>query len=168
MLIFIVIKTREETLKDVIKKAKETPKGWKATFRYDERLHATEYNILHPEVGLYQIKEWQKNPYKIQGVGSKIARRVDENLIDTPRGNFGIIKYSPRKILENITHEKPLQCLLEDALLGEKQEGVEIALTGKMHNATNNISRRYKEKQKAINREIEKMQESDGVYNSYS
>jgi hypothetical protein len=162
-----VIQTREEILQDIIRKGKNAPKGWQATYRYDPQLHATEYNILHPAVGLYQIKEWQKNPYETQGVGTKIARRIDENLIDTPRGNFGVIKYNPRKILEYATQGKPLQFLLEDALSGIKQKGIEIALSGKMHNAPDDIPKKYKGKQQEIDREIKKMQEVDGLYNSY-
>ena len=34
----------------------------------------------HPSVGVYQLKTFAKNPYEVQGVGSRVARKVDEEL----------------------------------------------------------------------------------------
>jgi len=34
----------------------------------------------HPSVGVFQLKTFAKNPYEVQGVGSRIARSVDEEL----------------------------------------------------------------------------------------
>ena len=34
----------------------------------------------HPSVGVFQLKTFAKNPYEVQGVGSRIARKVDEDL----------------------------------------------------------------------------------------
>ena len=34
----------------------------------------------HPSVGVFQLKTFAKNPYEVQGVGSRVARKVDEDL----------------------------------------------------------------------------------------
>jgi hypothetical protein len=34
----------------------------------------------HPSRGLYQLKTYARNPYDVDGVGTRVARRVDEDL----------------------------------------------------------------------------------------
>ncbi len=160
------MRTREEILREIISKGKENPEGWKATSRYDTKLHATEYNILHPEVGIYQIKEWQKNPFQVKGVGAKIARRVDDTLINEPLGKFGILQYNPRKVFED-SEDLPLKKILQDIASGGKKTGMEMMLTGEMHPAAKDIIKIAQRKQNDINRAIIKIQEDEGLYDSY-
>jgi len=49
----------------------------------------------HPSVGVYQLKTFAKNPYEVQGVGSQVARKVDEDLDplfpnEDAGGRFGV------------------------------------------------------------------------------
>lgn len=161
------MRTREEILREIISKGKEIPKGWKATSRYDTKLHATEYNILNPEVGLYQIKEWQKNPFQVKGVGAKITRRVDDNLINEPLGKFGILQYNPRKIYEDVKEDLPLEKILQDMASGGQKTGIEMMLTGEMHPVAKDITKTTQRKKKEIDRAIRKIQEDEGLYDSY-
>ena len=162
-----VMRTREEILREIIHKGKEIHKGWKATSRYDTKLHAIEYNILHPDVGIYQIKEWQKNPFQVKGVGAKIARRVDDILINEPLGKFGILQYNPRKVYEDATEDMPLKKILQDIASGGKKTGMEMMLTGEMHPAAKDIIKIAQRKQNEINRALIKIQEDEGLYDSY-
>ena len=34
----------------------------------------------HPSAGVYQLKTFAKNPHEVRGVGSRVARKVDEDL----------------------------------------------------------------------------------------
>jgi len=34
----------------------------------------------HPSVGVFQLKTFAKNPYEVRGVGSQVARHVDDDL----------------------------------------------------------------------------------------
>jgi hypothetical protein len=44
----------------------------------------------HPSVGVFQLKTFAKNPYEVQGVGSRVARTVDDDLDPLfPRGDTG-------------------------------------------------------------------------------
>jgi len=162
-----IMRTREEILLEIISKGKEIPKGWKATSRYDTKLHATEYNILHPEVGIYQIKEWQKNPFHVKGVGAKIARRVDDILINEPLGRFGILQYNPGKIFEDAPEDVSLKKLLQDMASGRQKTGMEMMLTGEMHPVAKDIKKTVQKKQNEINRALIKIQENEGLYDSY-
>ncbi|MES3518316.1 MAG: hypothetical protein PPP58_11710 [Natronomonas sp.] len=49
----------------------------------------------HPDVGVYGLKTYAKNPFEVQGVGTKVARRVDADLDpllpgDDAGGRFGV------------------------------------------------------------------------------
>jgi len=34
----------------------------------------------HPAVGVYQLKTYAKNPFEVRGVGTRVARRVDDDI----------------------------------------------------------------------------------------
>ena len=74
------VKTRIETLNDVIKDAKKHPTGWKAIFGKDNNRLSNDYYIFNQKSGIYLLKEYQKNPFELKGVGGKIARYVDEDV----------------------------------------------------------------------------------------
>ena len=93
-------KPRHEILSDIIKDSKKYPNGSKAAFGKDKKLFSNDYYIFNPAVGIYVLKEYQKNPYQVIGVGSKIARHIDdeiENKFDKNRGDFGIIQGNFKK-----------------------------------------------------------------------
>ena len=73
------IKSRNEILNDIIRDAEKTPRGWKAVFGKDNERLSRYYYIFHPNIGIYLLKEYQKNPFEVTGVGEKIARQVDED-----------------------------------------------------------------------------------------
>jgi hypothetical protein len=49
----------------------------------------------HPSGGVFQLKTFAKNPYEVRGVGSRVARKVDEDLeplfpAEEAGGRFGV------------------------------------------------------------------------------
>ena len=99
------IKTRSDILHDVINEGKKHPKGWKAVFGRDNKLLSNDYYIYHPKTGIYLLKEYEKNPYEIKGIGSQITRYVDEDIdaeISKYAGDFGIIQGDFKKIYRNL------------------------------------------------------------------
>ena len=121
------IKSRNEILKDVIKEGKKHPKDWKAIFGKDEKRFSRDYYIFNPNIGIYLLKEYQKNPYEIKGIGGKIARKVDEDIetkISKYSGDFGIIQGDFTKVLKNIENSYELSkfnSLNFEALLDNKK-----------------------------------------------
>ena len=108
----VKIKSRRETLNDVIKDAKKYPKGWKAIFGKDNNRLSKDYYIFNPKIGIYLLKEFQKNPYEVKGIGGKIARYVDEDIeneMSKYATDFGIIQGDIKKILRNINRGVPIQ-----------------------------------------------------------
>jgi len=76
----VKIKKRNEILNDVIRDGKKYPKDWKAVFGKDDKNLSRDYYIFNPNTGIYLLKEYEKNPYEIKGIGGKIARHVDEHI----------------------------------------------------------------------------------------
>ena len=166
------VKPRSKVLEDIIREAKKYPDGWKAVLGKDYMRLSSDYYIFHPEVGLYLLKEYGKNPYALKGVGGKIARHIDEDIITSISdysGNFGVIQGDIRKIISNIERGITPHKILSAALEG-KDMGLSIPLRGKASSEEKNYQQMREiisSKQKKIDREFEKLAENEGLYRSY-
>ncbi len=166
------VKPRSQVLEDIIREAKKHPYGWKAVLGRDYKRFSSDYYIFHPDVGLYLLKEYGKNPYSLKGVGGKIARRIDEDIITSISnysGNFGVIQGDIRKIISNIERGVSPDKILSAALEGEDL-GLSIPLRGVASSEEKNyqyIREVLSSKQKKIDREFEKLAANEGLYNSY-
>lgn len=168
------IKTRQETLMDIIKDAKKQPKEWKAVFGRDKDLFSRDTYILNNKIGVYLLKEYQKNPFEVRGLGSKIARRIDddvENEITKYAGDFGIIQGDIRKILKNLEKGVQPEKILSEAVKGRgKRFGMSIPVRGQASSSEeifSNISNTLSTKQKKLDAKFEKMASDDGLYSNY-
>jgi len=72
------------------------PAGWRAVGGDRQRGLGEDMYLAHPAVGAFQLKTYAKNPYQVDGVGSQIARRIDDELDplfptdDNSNGMFGV------------------------------------------------------------------------------
>ena len=166
------VKSRRETLNDVVKDARKYPKGWKAIFGKDREHLSDDYYIFNPKTGIYLLKEYQKNPFEVKGIGGKIARHVDEgivNEISKSANNFGIVQGDIRKISKNIQKGVSLQKIFNAAIEG-RDMGISIPM--KCHASASkdsftNMRNTFSTKQKRIDSKFEKIATDDGLYNSY-
>lgn len=169
----VKIKSRNEMLNDIIRDSKKYPKGWMAAFGKDKNLFSHDYYIFNPEVGVYLLKEYQKNPFNVKGLGTKIARHIDDDIqekISEKSGDFGIIQGNIRKIVKNIDRGVDPQKIFEEGLKG-KDLGIKMPLKGKAStsiDAFNHLQETFSSKQKRLNSKFEKMASDDGIYSSYS
>lgn len=167
------IKTRNQILNDVIKDGKKHPKNWKAVFGRDPLLMSNDYYIFHPIKGVYLLKEYQKNPLDIRGIGGKIARKIDDELdnsIIKKSGDFGIIQGDYRKITENIKKGIHPEKILKSAYEGKKDYGLRIPVKGKASSSEEtfkNIKNNLSSDQKKVNTKFEELAEKDGLYKNY-
>ncbi len=166
-------KPRTEILNDIIKDSKKHPEGWKAAFGKDPKLSSIDYYILNPKVGIYLLKEYQKNPFQITGIGAKIARNIDDDIeekISKKSGDFGIIQGNIQKILSNIDKGIHPQRIFEEGIKGNDL-GITMPLRGKAstsENTFNYLRQTFESTQKELNKKFEKIASIDGLYNSYS
>jgi hypothetical protein len=168
----VKIKSRNDILTDIIRDAKKYPRGWSASFGQDTNLFSHDCYIFHPLIGIYLLKEYNKNPFEVHGIGSKIARHLDDDIeeqITKKSGNFGIIQGDIQKILNNIHKGIPPRKILESAMNG-KDLGLKIPVRG--HASTSKDTYEYlnnalSTKQKQLVTRFEKMVSDDGIYTSY-
>lgn len=171
-MVCVKIKSRSAILSEIIQEGKQHPDGWSATFGSDPQSLSHDCYMFHPSVGFYLIKEYDKNPYEVRGVGSKIARRIDDDIRDRltgQSGDFGILQGNLQKILENINKGIPPRKILEGAIQG-KDLGLKIPVRG--HASTSKETYEYLDstfspKQKSLTSTFEKMVAEDGLYTSY-
>lgn len=166
------IKQRHEILNDIIKDAEQHPKNWKAVFGKDNYQLSSDYYLYHPNVGLYFLKEYNKNPYETKGVGRKIARQVDEDIqksIKEFSGDFGIIQGDIRKITSHLQKGVHPHKIIDEAIKGNDL-GLKIPLRGKASNSNNTFSslkENLKPDRKKVDQAFEKMAKKEGLYQAY-
>jgi len=167
------IKSRSDILNDVIRYGKKYPNNWKAVFGRDNKRLSRDYYIFNPKIGIFLLKEYEKNPFEIKGLGGKIARRIDEDIeteISKKAGDFGIIQGDFRKIIKNLERGIKPEKIFDAAFKGKQDLGISIPIKG--HASTskevfNNIHNIYYREQERIDKKLEKMATDDGIYNSY-
>lgn len=166
------IKSRHELLNDIIKDSKKYPDGWKAAFGKNTAQFANDFYFFHQECGIYLLKEYQKNPYQVKGLGSKIARNIDNDIeerISSTKNDFGIITGNIQKIVRNINNGIPPHTIFEEGLKG-RDLGIQIPVRGKAsHSETTYklLKETYKSNQKKLDKHFEKIVTDEGVYASY-
>jgi hypothetical protein len=168
----VKIKSRNAILSEIIQEGKQHPDGWSATFGSDPQSFSHDCYMFHPSVGIYLIKEYDKNPYEVKGIGSKIARHIDDDIMDrlaNQSGDFGILQGDIPTILENINKGIPPRKILEGAIQG-KDLGLKIPVRG--HASTSKETYEYLDsafspKQKRLSSDFEKIVADDGLYSSY-
>ena len=166
------IKSRNDILTDIIQESKNNPKGWKAVFGKDNDRFSSDCYICHPDIGIYLIKEYQKNPFNTKGIGTKIARSLDEDIeekITKKAGDFGIIQGNMKKILRNLNNGMHPQKIFEEGLKGNDL-GITIPVKGKAsasEDAFTYLHEVFSSKQKKLDKTMEKIVSDDGIYTSY-
>lgn len=167
------IKSRNQVLNEVIKDGKKYPSNWKAVFGRDEKRLSTDYYIFNPNTGIYLLKEYEKNPFQIRGIGGKIARKIDEGIdadISKKASDFGIIQGDYQKIIKNLEKGIRPEKIFNEALKGKKDLGIKIPIKGHASNSIDvfeNIHNTYIKEQSRIDKKLEKMADEDGLYRSY-
>jgi len=56
------------------------PEGWRAVGGDRAGGVGEDVYIGHPAAGVFQLKTYAKNPFEVKGVGTRVARRVDDDL----------------------------------------------------------------------------------------
>ncbi len=69
----------QDVLEDVAD-AKADPGDWHAVIGNRVEGIGEDVFLGHPRAGVYQLKTYAKNPFEIQGVGTQVARHLDDDL----------------------------------------------------------------------------------------
>jgi len=172
-LIALKIKPRHEVLNDIIRQGKKYPTGWKAVFgKYYKRM-SRDYYLYNPNSGIYLLKEYQKNPYHIKGIGGKIARHIDEDIennITKNAGGFGIVQGDLQRIMKNLEKGINPEKIFNSAIKGKDKFGLSMPIRGSASESEDvfkNLHQNLSTKQKKIDDKFEEIATEDGLYTTY-
>ncbi|WP_335998588.1 hypothetical protein [Halorientalis halophila] len=71
----------QDILEDVVESDADAS-GWRAVGGDRASGIGEDLYVGHPDAAVYQLKTYAKNPFEVQGVGTRVARRIDEDLDD--------------------------------------------------------------------------------------
>jgi hypothetical protein len=69
----------QDILEDVVE-SNADPGGWRAVGGDRANGIGEDLYIGHPSAGVFQLKTYARNPFEVQGVGSRVARKIDDDL----------------------------------------------------------------------------------------
>lgn len=69
----------QDILKDVVESDADAG-GWRAVAGDRNGGVGEDMFVGHPSAGVFQLKTFAKNPYEVRGVGSRVARKIDDEL----------------------------------------------------------------------------------------
>jgi hypothetical protein len=69
----------QDIMTDVVESDAD-PEGWRAVGGDRSGGLGEDLFIGHPGAGVFQVKTYAKNPFEVQGVGARVARRIDEDI----------------------------------------------------------------------------------------
>ncbi|TQQ83051.1 hypothetical protein EGH24_06360 [Halonotius terrestris] len=73
------VKNWQDILSEVVESDRD-PEGWRAIAGQRANGVGEDFYLGHPTGGVYQLKTYAKNPAELRGVGTQVARKVDEDL----------------------------------------------------------------------------------------
>lgn len=84
----------QDIVNDVVEEDAD-PDDWRAVAGDRASGVGEDMYLGHPAVGVFQLKTFAKNPFEVKGVGTRVARRVDEDLDplfpgEDARARFGV------------------------------------------------------------------------------
>lgn len=73
------IREWDDIVQDVIESDAD-PESWRAVGGDRARGPGEDMYLGHPSVGLYHLKTYAKNPFSVEGVGTQVARSIDDEI----------------------------------------------------------------------------------------
>lgn len=73
------IREWQDIVQDVVE-SEADPEGWRAVGGDRASGPGEDLYLGHPSVGLYHLKTYAKNPFSVEGVGTQVARNIDDEI----------------------------------------------------------------------------------------
>lgn len=73
------IREWQDVLEDVIQRDVDAA-GWRAVAGDRASGVGEDLYLAHPRAGVFVLKTYAKNPYQVRGVGSRVARNIDDDI----------------------------------------------------------------------------------------
>jgi hypothetical protein len=85
-----------QDIMDEVVESNADPEGWRAVGGDRASGIGEDLFIGHPSAGVFQLKTYARNPYDVDGVGTRVARKIDDELDplfpnqNDAQGHFGV------------------------------------------------------------------------------
>lgn len=73
------IREWQDIVRDVIE-SEADPAGWRAVAGNRSQGLGEDLYLGHPRAGVYHLKTYAKNPFAVRGVGTQVARKLDDEI----------------------------------------------------------------------------------------
>jgi hypothetical protein len=160
------------------------PDGWRALAGRRRDGVGEDLYLGHPGVGLYQLKTYAKNPYEVRGVGTQVARKIDEDIDpllpdrDTAPGRFAVrtppddeseAETMARRLEETMRVHAEAPTTPED-LFSDVMEAIDSPAFGPMEfelserpEELDDLSTTFEEAEELLSAELEDLVEEDDI-----
>jgi hypothetical protein len=177
------VKEFDDLLADVVESDAD-PSGWRAVGGDRSGGIGEDLYLAHPQAGAFQLKTFAKNPFQVEGVGTRIARSIDDDLDplfpdrdrEDPSGMFGV--QEPIDDEQTATERaKRLETVLEthsdaptnpEDLLTDMMDAIESPAYGPMEfdgydrpDRLDRLSRTFEEAESVLDAELEDLIDED-------
>lgn len=175
------IREWQDVLRDVIE-SEADPDGWRAVAGDRSRGLGEDLYLGHPNAGVYQLKTYAKNPFRVRGVGTRVARRLDDEIgsyLPEDRGGRFAVRSAPdgeevakerAKRLEETVRTHADAPTTPDALFEDVMDAVESPAFGPMeydsYGRPENLDRlteSFEEAEELLNAELDELIGADDV-----
>ncbi|MHA1945991.1 MAG: hypothetical protein ACXAC6_04940 [Candidatus Hodarchaeales archaeon] len=136
----MTVKDLQQILKEIMREGKKYPGEWKSIIAPTRDFSGSDLIVFHPTEGpIFQVRAYEKNPLKMEGIGTRLARSVDEDflrLIDKhkQKGNMGMLNLNYKLLEHSLKEGGKMDKILFDAILGKKDQGLDyLNLGGSYH-----------------------------------
>jgi len=171
----------QDIVEDVVSSDAD-PDGWRAVGGTRSRGIGEDLYLGHPTAGLFHLKTYAKNPFEVHGVGTQLARKLDDEigpyLPEDADGRFAVRQAAPDEdTAENRARhvEETLKAHAKaptspDHLFSDLMEALESPAFGPVDYDTRSrpdsveeLSTTFEEAEDVLETEFEDIVEDDGV-----
>lgn len=177
----VTVRDWQEIMEEVVE-ADADADDWRAVAGDRRRGVGEDMYLGHPSVGVYQLKTYAKNPFEVHGVGTRVARRIDDDLDplfpQDASARFGVQSgfesadeaETAADRLEEVVQAHADAPTTPDALFDDVMEAIESPAYGSMEydqydrpDVLDELSTTFEETEELLNSELDELVDEDGV-----
>jgi hypothetical protein len=173
----------QDIVQDVVEQNVE-PDDWRAVAGDRQAGLGEDLYLGHPSAGVYHLKTYAKNPFEVKGVGTQVARNIDDEIGSIlPRqpdtGAQFAVQEPPEDEAEAETKAKELEEVVKahadaptspEDLFGDMMETLESPAFGPMEydqygrpDALEELSEEFHDAEELLDSELDELIDTDGV-----
>ncbi|PWI47352.1 hypothetical protein CEE45_12215 [Candidatus Heimdallarchaeota archaeon B3_Heim] len=162
------MKDLQTILREIMREGKKSPGEWKSIAAPTRGNTGTDLLLFHPISGpIFQVRAYEKNPYQMQGIGTRISRSIDEDflkLIDKRKqsGDLGILDLNFKLLQRSMKEGGNIDKILFNALTGQKNQGIDYLNLGNSFTRPQNPLPLLTDEQKRLDKEFKRLVKRDG------